>query len=37
VNLYELVVLEYYYEEQQIAIMLTNIDLGVVDHLVVLA
>ncbi len=30
-------VLKYYDDEQQITIILTNIDLGVVDHLVVLA
>ncbi len=30
-------VLEYYDDEQQIAIILTDINLGVVDHLVVLA
>lgn len=30
-------VLEYYDDEQQIAIILTDIELGVVDHLVVLA
>jgi hypothetical protein len=37
VNLYKLVVLEYYDDEQQIAIILTDVDLGVVDHLFVLA
>jgi hypothetical protein len=37
VNLYKLVVLEYYDDEQQIASILMDIDLGVVDHLVVLA
>jgi hypothetical protein len=36
-NLYKLMVLEYYDDEQQIAIILTDIELGVVDHLVVLA
>jgi hypothetical protein len=35
VNLYKLVVLEYYDDEQQIKIILMNINLGVVDHLVV--